>query len=264
MTAPEAGEAAVSYLGVDVGGSGVKGALVDPSSGRLVGERIRIATPRPATPAAVAEVVARLSASWPPGSEGVEPVFGCTVPGVVKAGLIRTAANIDPLWLGCDAADLYGKATGRVCRVINDADAAGLAEMRFGAGAGRSGTVAVITLGTGIGTSLFVDGNLVPNTEMGHLEIDGRDAELLASGSVRETENLGWKEWASRVDRYLDHFNRLVWPDLIVLGGGVSKKADKFVPYLQVHVEVVPARLRNEAGIIGAALLASGAAAPGL
>lgn len=239
----------------------MKGALVDTSTGQLVGERVRIATPQPATPGAVAGVVASLSACWPAGAEGVEPSFGCTVPGVVKGGLIRTAANIDSQWLGCDAAALYGEAAGRPCRVINDADAAGLAEMRFGAGKERPGTVAMVTLGTGIGTSLFVDGLLVPNTELGHLEMDGRDAELLASGAVRDVEHLGWKDWAKRVDRYLCHFNRLVWPDLLILGGGVSRKADKFLHYLKVEVEVVPARLRNEAGIIGAALLASGAAA---
>ncbi len=257
-TAPETtGDAGPAYLGIDVGGSGIKGALVDLSSGKLIGERNRIATPHPATPKAVADVVAQLSDSWPPSPGGVQANFGCTVPGVVKAGLIKTAANIDPLWIGCDAASLYTGATGRNCRVINDADAAGLAELRFGAGAGRGGTIAVITLGTGIGSALFVDGHLVPNTEMGHFEIDGRDAELFAAASVREIEKLKWKEWAGRLNRYLEGFNRLIWPDLIILGGGISKKADKFLPHLHLDVEVVPALLHNDAGIIGAALVAS-------
>jgi polyphosphate glucokinase len=236
-------------LGIDIGGSGVKGAPVDVTTGELVAERFRLDTPQPATPGAVAATVARVVEhfAW-------RGPIGLTVPGVVKQGVVHTAANIDPAWIDTDATALFGAATGQPCRVLNDADAAGIAEMRFGAGQGRDGVVIMITLGTGIGFALFNDGVLLPNTELGHLEMNGRDAEHQASARVRDEEDLSWKKWAERVDQYLDMVDHLLWPDLVIIGGGVSKKAEKFFPYLDTRAELVPAELQNEAGIVGAAL----------
>src|SRR5579875_2002523 len=230
-------------LGIDIGGSGIKGAPVDVTRGTLVEERWRIPTPQPAAPAAVAEAVTEL----------VGP-FGCTFPGAVKGGVALTAAHLDPAWVGLDAGAVLGRATGLPVKVMNDADAAGLAEMCFGAGRGRAGVVLVITLGTGIGSALFVDGHLVPNTELGHLEVDGQDAETFAADSVREAEGLSWKKWGRRLDHYLRRVEDLVWPDLIILGGGVSKKSDRFLAHLETRAEVVPAGLLNNAGIVGAAM----------
>lgn len=236
-------------LGIDIGGSGVKGAPVDVMTGDLVADRFRLDTPQPATPEAIAATVADVvdHFAW-------HGPIGLTVPGVVKQGVVHTAANIDASWIGTDAAALFGKATGQVCVVMNDADAAGIAEMRFGAGVGRDGVVVMITLGTGIGCAVFNDGVLLPNTELGHLEMNGHDAEHQASARVREEEDLTWKKWGERVDQYLDALDHLLWPDLIIIGGGVSKKADKFFPYLNTRAELVPAALQNEAGIVGAAL----------
>lgn len=238
-------------FGIDIGGSGIKGAPVDLDTGTLLTDRHRIRTPQPATPDAVAGVVCEVA-----GHFGWAEPFGCTFPAVVTHGVTRTAANVDPSWVDTDAESLLRKATGHDVLVVNDADAAGYAELAFGAARHRSGVILVTTLGTGIGSALIVDGRLVPNTELGHLELDGHDAETRASDAAREREGLSWERWAKRLQRYYRHVEDLFWPDLIVIGGGVSKKADKFLPLLDLRTEVVPAALRNEAGIVGAALLA--------
>ncbi|BCJ30651.1 polyphosphate--glucose phosphotransferase [Actinocatenispora sera] len=240
-------------LGIDIGGSGIKGAPVDVGTGELAGERYRITTPHPPTPDNVADVVAQLVRhfEW-------DGRVGVTFPGVVNHGVIATAANLAPAFVGVDAHALFAKATGRPATVLNDADAAGVAEMRFGAGRGRPGTVLLLTFGTGIGSALFVDGTLVPNTEFGHLEIDGHDAEKHASAAARERDDQDWSHWAHHhVHPYLNHVVALLSPELVIIGGGVSKKADRFLPELaEVHTELRPAELRNEAGIVGAALAA--------
>lgn len=242
-------------FGVDVGGSGIKGAAVDLHAGEFAGERIRLPTPTPATPDAVADLVGRLveqaraeNAAGDPGA----PV-GVTVPGIVDDGVVRSAANIDPAWIGTDADALFSARLGRPVHVVNDADAAGLAEVRWGAARDRRGLVIVTTLGTGIGTALVHDGVLVPNAELGHLEIEGRNAEQWTANSAREREELGWEEWAERLQVYYRHLERLFTPSLFVVGGGVSKHADHYLPLLDLRTPIVPARLRNKAGIVGAA-----------
>jgi polyphosphate glucokinase len=240
-------------LGIDIGGSGVKGAPVNPQKGELVAERLRLPTPQPSSPNAVAATVAEVVRHF----EWHGPV-GATMPAVVKMGVVLTAANIDEKWIGTNAAALFSETTGCPVRVINDADAAGIAEMRFGAGKGRDGVVVMITLGTGIGCAVFNDGVLVPNTELGHIEMNGADAEDQASARVRDETGESWKKWGGKVNQYLQHLDALLWPDLIIIGGGVSKKADKFFPFLHLRAEVVPAMFENEAGIVGAALLVSG------
>jgi polyphosphate glucokinase len=239
----------IKVLGIDVGGSGIKGAPVDTKTGRLLAARIRVATPQPATPRAVARAVASIVErfAW-------KGPVGCALPAAVKDGRVRTAANISRSWLGVDARGLLGHVTKRQLVAINDADAAGYAEMTFGAGRRRSGLVIMVTLGTGIGSALFINGHLVPNTELGHLILRGRDAETWAAASVREKKDLGWKKWSRRVDAYLHLLQRYFWPDLFIVGGGVSKKWRRFLPYLTLAVPVVPAKLKNDAGIIGAAL----------
>jgi polyphosphate glucokinase len=241
----------VTSLGVDIGGTGIKGAPVDTTEGRLTAERIRLPTPEPATPDAVAGIVADVL-----GRIGTEGPVGLTLPAVIRRGIVETAANIDHSWIGVNAVDVFATATGRAVAVVNDADAAGMAEMQFGAGKGRTGVVVMITLGTGIGSALFVDGVLVPNTELGHLPLHDEDAERFAAESVREHDELSWKKWAHRLQRYLALVERLLWPDLIIIGGGVSKKSDKFLPLLDLSTEVVAAQLLNDAGIVGAALAA--------
>ncbi len=236
-------------MGIDIGGTGIKGAPVDLETGKLAADRLRILTPDPATPEAVAEVVARIVEHF----DWVGPI-GSTFPAVVRSGVTMTAANVDRGWVGCNAADLLTKTTGQPVTVLNDADAAGIAEMRYGVGKDRKGTIIMITLGTGIGTALFVDGVLVPNTELGHLEIDGEDAESRASDAARTREDLSWKHYAKRLDQYVDTLVRLFSPDLVVVGGGASKHSDRFIPRLTSTVDVVPAELLNEAGIVGAAL----------
>lgn len=240
-------------FGVDIGGSGINGGVVDLERGALAGERVRIPTPQPATPDAVCDVVAQVldQAGAPPGA------FGLTLPAVVAHGMVRTAANIDDTWIGTDVVALVEQRTRRRPVVVNDADAAGIAEARYGAARDVAGTVLVLTLGTGIGSALLCDGRLVPNAELGHLEIDGALAEHRASDAAREREDLSWSDWAARVQRYLRHVDRLLWPDLIVLGGGVSKKSDKWLHLLDVRPPVRPAELRNDAGMVGAALLAA-------
>lgn len=238
-------------VGIDIGGSGIKGAPVDVPTGRFAADRVRVATPQPATPDAVAEAVAAVLAKL--GAAG--PV-GLTLPAVLRDGVVETAANIDKAWIGVAANDLFTQATGRVAGVVNDADAAGIAEMRYGAGKGRAGVVVMLTLGTGIGSALFTDGALVPNTELGHLPLHHGAAEDWAAESARERDQLSWKQYAHRLQRYLELVERLLWPQLIIIGGGISKKADKYLPHISVRTEVVPAQLHNDAGIVGAALAA--------
>jgi len=238
-------------IGIDIGGSGIKGAPVDLATGALTAERKRLVTPSPATPNAVAATVAQLLEEL-----NVEGAVGITLPAVVMHGVARTAANIDKDWIGTDAGELLAKATGRAVSVVNDADAAGIAEVKFGAGKDRSGVVLMLTLGTGIGSALFINGELVPNTELGHLHLHHGDAEEYAADSAREREDLSWEQYAHRLDQYLKLVHGLFWPDLIIIGGGISKKSEKYLPLIDVDVEVVPAKLLNEAGIIGAAMQA--------
>jgi polyphosphate glucokinase len=239
-------------LGIDIGGSGIKGALVDLTTGSLTADRFRIATPRPSTPQAVSTVVGDVARhfEW-------DGRVGATFPAVIHRGVALTAANVDRSWVGTDVAANLSVATGAPVVVINDADAAGLAEMRVGAGRGASGTVIMITFGTGIGTGLFVDGALVPNTELGHLELDGVDAETRAAESARDREGLTWAKWAKRAQHYLRHLEMLLTPDLLIVGGGASKKADNWLSLIEVRTPIVVAELRNNAGIVGAALFAS-------
>lgn len=238
-------------FGIDVGGSGIKGCIVDGETGELDGSRLRIPTPQPSTPEAVADVIAEITEhfQW-------QGKIGVTLPCVIKQGTALTAANVDHHWIDTDAAELLAKRLGRQhddIVVLNDADAAGMAEMRYGAGRDRSGVVVLLTFGTGIGSAVFLDGKLVPNTEFGHLEVDGHDAEKRAAASVKDEKDLSWEEWAERVSRYIGVLEDLVWPDLVIAGGGVSKKADKWLPLLDVRTEVVAAALKNDAGIVGAA-----------
>lgn len=244
-------------LGIDIGGSGIKGAPVDLNAGTLKGERLRLDTPQPAKPRAVAETVGQVVKHF----DWKGPV-GITFPGVVSRGVVRTAANMDPGWIGLSAAEAFGSALGADAAspfVINDADAAGLAEITHGAALGQNGVVLMLTLGTGIGSALFIDGHLVPNTELGHLQVRGKDAELRASARVRDEKNLGWAKWAKRVQEYLTMVDGLFSPDLVVVGGGVSRHADKFLPLLHIRGRIVPAQMANDAGIIGAALASAGA-----
>jgi len=244
-------------LGIDIGGSGIKGAPVDMARGQFARDRLRFETPRISTPDAVAEVVARIAAHFADDT-GDSPI-GVTLPAVVTKGVVRTAANIDPAWVGTDVQKLLSDRLGRPVTVVNDADAAGVGELQFGAARNAGGLVLISTLGTGIGSALIYDSVLIPNSELGHLEIDGRDAESRASSGVRDDKNLSWQEWAERLQRYYSHVEDLLWPDLIVVGGGVSKKAEKFLPLLHLRAPIVAAQLQNSAGIIGAAWLASNA-----
>ena len=243
----------MQVLGIDIGGSGIKGALVDVERGTLRSERVRIATPQPSKPPAVARVVGEIARSF-----AWRGPVGCTFPAIMKQGVAHSASNVDASWIGTDAAKLFHRATHRQVTVLNDADAAGLAEVRFGAGRARRGVVLVLTVGTGIGSALFVDGCLVPNTELGHVEVHGVKAEHRASDRVRKEKGLGWKRWSRRLDEVLRHLEFLFSPDLIIVGGGVSKQHDRYLHLLRVKAPVVPAELRNEAGIVGAALAACG------
>jgi polyphosphate glucokinase len=238
-------------FGIDIGGSGIKGALVDTSAGALVTDRVRIPTPQPATPDAVTDVVARLVSE-----SGWKGRVGATFPAVISHGVARTAANVDSGWIGTDVDAVLTEATGDEVTVLNDADAAGLAEVRFGAARDVPGVVMVFTFGTGIGSALFIDGKLVPNTELGHLELDGHDAEDKAAASAKDSEGLSYKHWARRVQKYLAHIERLFTPDLIVVGGGISKESAKWVPLLELQAPVKVAQLLNNAGIVGAAMAA--------
>jgi polyphosphate glucokinase len=244
-----------SVLGIDIGGTGVKGAPVDLATGQLTAERLRLATPRPATPGAVGDVVEQIAAHFA-GSVGESPI-GITIPAVCQHGVARTAANIDPSWVDTDVDVLFTERLGRPVHVVNDADAAGVAEVKYGVAQGVPGLVILTTLGTGIGSALIHDGTLIPNSELGHLELDGHDAEERAAQSAKERESLSYEEWAERLQRYYGHVESLFWPDLFVVGGGISKSAHKFLPLLDLRTPIVPAKLRNSAGIVGAAWLAS-------
>jgi polyphosphate glucokinase len=241
----------MQVLGIDVGGSGIKGAPVDTETGTLLAERFRIKTPKSGEPEPMAEVVAEIARhfNW-------SGPIGIGLPAPIKAGVAMMAANISPKWVGVNADDLFTRVTGCECTMINDADAAGLAEMQFGAGHGQPGTVILLTLGTGIGTAIFHRGHLLPNTEFGHLDIEGMDAEHRASDAVRQREELSWKKYAKRLSRYMQEMEKLFWPDLFIIGGGISKESDKYIPLLTIETPVVTAQLLNEAGIVGAALAA--------
>jgi polyphosphate glucokinase len=250
----------MELLGVDIGGSGIKGAPVETSSGQLTAERMRLPTPSPSSPDAVAGVIRQITENFGQTSGPV----GITFPGVVKSGRVVTAANMDPAWIGFDAATFFTAKLGRPALVVNDADAAGLAEMRLGAGRGINGIVILLTLGTGIGSAVFLDGKLVPNTEFGHMEVRGKEAEARASERVREEKELGWEPWGERVGEVVARLAFLLNPDLVIIGGGVSRKAEKFLPVVQgmVKVPVVPAQLQNQAGLVGAALVAAESTPP--
>lgn len=241
-------------FGIDIGGSGIKGAPVDLRTGEFTADRLRIPTPQPSTPEAVCVTVAELLGSFdlPMGTP-----IGLTFPAVIQHGVARTAANVDESWIGTDVPAAVRETTDRRVLAVNDADAAGYAEALYGAAKGVAGTVLVVTLGTGIGSCLVVDGTLVPNTELGHLEVDGTDAETRASDAARERDGLDYPAWAQRLQRYFRAVEDLLWPDLIVVGGGVSKKHEQFLPLLDLRTPIVPAALRNAAGIVGAAALAA-------
>ncbi len=240
-------------LGIDIGGTGIKSAPVDIEKGELAQERYRVDTPRPATPEKMLETIHGMIQHWDWKGQ-----VGCGFPGVIKNGGVYTAANLSKKWIGVNIKEEIEKISPCKVFVINDADSAGLAEMKFGAGkkfnGHGGGVVLVATLGTGIGTALFVDGNLVRNTEFGHIEIDGRDAETRAAAIHREKEDLSWKKWGKRINKYLQTMEKLISPDLIIIGGGISKKSDKFFKYIDVKAEIVPAEMHNDAGIVGAAL----------
>jgi polyphosphate glucokinase len=243
----------MEILGIDVGGSGIKGAPVETSSGALLAPRYRIPTPANSKPKVVADLIAEITNyfNW-------HGPVGCGFPSAVQDGVILTAANIHKKWVGVNAEEIISQATGCPVMVLNDADAAGLAEMMFGAGRDRKGTVIIVTIGTGLGTAFFTNGHLLPNAELGHLKINGEDAELRASDAARKREKLSWKKWARRFDIYLNTLELLFYPNLFILGGGISSQADKFLPFLTVRADVVAAQLLNEAGIVGAALAAQG------
>jgi polyphosphate glucokinase len=242
-------------LGIDIGGSGIKGAPVDLETGEFARERLRIETPEVSTPEAVSEVVVQIAKHF--GDDTGKSPIGVTVPAVVTHGIVRTAANIDQSWIGTDAATLLSAKLGRPVTVVNDADAAGVGELQYGAARSTPGLVLMSTLGTGIGSALLNRGQLIPNAELGHLEIDGYDAEKRAASSVREEEKLSWADYAERLQRYFSRVEDLFWPDLIVIGGGVSKKSEKFLPLLHLRAPIVAAQLANSAGIVGAAWLAT-------
>ncbi|MDF1571972.1 MAG: ROK family protein [Bacteroidales bacterium] len=236
-------------LGIDIGGSGVKGAIVHTKEGKLKTKRYRIPTPQPATPEAVADVIKKIvdHFKW-------EGHVGVGFPGVIQQGFARTAANLDDSWIDVNLNELFSKKTGCEVHVVNDADAAGMAEMKFGSGKGFKGVALLVTVGTGLGTVIFTNGRLLPNMEMGHILLHGADAEEYASDAARKADDLSWEDWAGRFNEYLHRMEELLWPDMIIIGGGASKKDDKFIQHLDTKAKVVPATLLNEAGIIGAAL----------
>ena len=241
----------MDILGLDIGGSGIKGAIVDAETGELLTKRLRVDTPEPSTPQAVAEAVTGIVQHF----NWTGPM-GCTFPAVIRNGVICSAANVDSSWIGTDAPALFERATGCPTSIINDADAAGIAEMVFGAGRDQPGVVLLLTLGTGIGSALFVDGHLAPNTEFGHIEIDGVNAESRAANSARKREDLNWKEWGARLNRYFQTVEFLLSPDLFIIGGGVSKRGNKYIKYIDVRAPIVVAQMRNHAGLIGGAMAA--------
>nr|WP_322098246.1 ROK family protein [Nakamurella alba] len=251
MTSQLAGTA----FGIDIGGTGIKGGIVDLATGDLVGERFRIDTPQPATPDAVTDTAAEVANHF-----GWTGPIGVDFPGVVQNGVVHTAANVDKSWIGTSLVDtLSAKVPGQVT-ALNDADAAGLAEVRYGAGVGQNGLVIMVTFGTGIGIALISGGKLVPNAELGHIELNGHDAETKAAASARERDGLTWEHWTKRASKYLVALENLLWPDLFILGGGISKKPEKWVPGLKTRTPLVVAKLINNAGIVGSALAAHEAA----
>ena len=241
----------MDVLGIDIGGSGIKGAPVDLSTGMLTDDRLRIETPRPADPDGVARTVAEVAKKFP-----LDGPVGITFPGVVKGGVTRTAANVDQAWVGTDAVQLFSQALGRPATVLNDADAAGLAEEKFGAGKDNTGVIVLLTFGTGIGSAVIHNGVLLPNTEFGHLEVGGKEAEHRAASSVKENKGWSYERWTEEVTRVLVAIENAIWPDLFIAGGGISRKADKWVPLLKNRTPVVAAALQNTAGIVGAAMAA--------
>jgi polyphosphate glucokinase len=241
----------MEILGIDIGGSGLKASVVDTQTGELLDERQRIATPQPAKPKSIAKAVAKLVKHY-----HWQGMIGCGFPAVVQHGIIRTASNIDESWIGINAVQLLQQTTGCKTTILNDADAAGIAEMKFGAGKGNSGVVVIITVGTGIGSAFFIEGKLLPNTEFGQFYLNGKIAEKYAADIVRKELDLSWKKWGKRLDKYLKHLEMLVWPDLIIVGGGLSKKFEKISKYLTIESRIVPAQLLNDAGIVGASLAA--------
>ena len=243
-------------IGIDIGGTGIKGGIVDLKKGKLIGDRVRFPTPQPSTPESVAEVVALVVAELtarPDAPDASSPV-GVTFPGIIQHGVVHSAANVDKSWLEADIDGMLTARLGRPVEVINDADAAGLAEARFGAGEGIDGTVLVITLGTGIGSAFIFDGKLVPNAELGHLEIDGFDAETKASAVARERDGLSWEQYSVLLQRYFSHVEFLFSPELFIVGGGISKRANEYLPHMKLRTPLVPAELKNDAGIVGAAI----------
>jgi polyphosphate glucokinase len=243
-------------FGIDIGGSGIKGAVVDVETGLLTTERLKLPTPQPSVPDAVAKVVVELVQHF-----GWQGPLGCTFPAVVQNGVARTAANVDQSWIGTNIEAVMGTATGLPVTAVNDADAAGVAEVKWGAAKDVEGLVIMVTLGTGIGTALFYNGTLIPNSELGHIELDGGDYEPKASGAAREREQLSWEKWARRLQRYFSALEFLLRPTLFVVGGGVSRRSEKFLPLLVLDARIVPAKFQNEAGIAGVAFMASEAAA---
>jgi polyphosphate glucokinase len=242
----------MDILGIDVGGSGIKGAIVDTQKGELITERYRIPTPKPAVPSSMIDTIDDIirNFDW-------RGIVGCGFPAALKDGIVKTASNIDDSWIGVDASAQIEKETGCRTYIVNDVDAAGYAEVEFGAGMHRHGTIFIAAFGTGIGTALFHNQQLVPKTELGHITLHGMPAEDYAANSVRKRLDLSWEEWGGRVNEYLKKIEALFWPDIIIIGGGVSKHFDKFTPFLKLDTETVPAENRNHAGIIGAALAAS-------
>lgn len=256
-------------IGIDIGGTGMKGGIVDLGKGKMIGDRVRFDTPRPATPVAVADTLARIveELSKRPESPDAGTTVGAAFPAIIQHGVARSAANVDKSWIDTDVDALFTQRLGRPVQVINDADAAGLAEARYGAGKDKPGTVLVITLGTGIGSAFIFNGQLIPNAELGHLELDGHDAESKASAAAREREELSWEDYTARLQRYFAHVEFLFSPELFIIGGGISKRSEDYLPGLKLHTPIRIAKLKNNAGIVGAALQASipekaGAAAP--
>ena len=239
-------------FGIDIGGTGIKGGVVNLVDGTLIGDRFRLDTPQPATPDAVAATLHKIAANFE-----YEGPFGCAFPGVVTHGVVHTAANVDESWIGVSLVDAASGHVPGPVTALNDADAAGLAEVRYGAGKGHPGLVIVVTFGTGIGTALIYNGQLIPNSELGHIELDGHDAESKAAASARERDDLSWEHWGKRANRYLTHLENLLWPELFIFGGGISKNPQKWVPYLSTRTPTKIAAMRNNAGIVGAALAAA-------
>lgn len=256
MAKSEKKKSRATTIGIDIGGTGIKGGIVDLTKGKLIGDRLRIDTPKPSTPEAVADVVAQIvdELGSRDGAPDADSPVGVAFPAIIQHGVARSAANVDKSWIDFEVDKAFTDKLGRPVEVVNDADAAGLAEVRFGAGKGVDGTVLVITLGTGIGSAFVFDGRLVPNAELGHLEIDGYDAETRASAVARERDGLSWEDYSVRLQRYFEHVEFLFSPELFIVGGGISKRADEYLPLLKLRTPIIPAKLKNEAGIVGAAL----------